>query len=44
MQTRKKLVIPKVKKMADFAIKRLEISQQDQEQIEAVKDKLQSID
>ena len=44
MQQRKQIVTSKVKKMSDFAFKKLDMKPRDMEQIEHLKQRLQSID
>ena len=44
MQQRKQIVTSKVKKMSDFAFKKLDMKARDMEQIEHLKQRLQSID
>ena len=44
MQQRKEIVTSKVKKMSEFAFKKLDMKATDMEQIENLKERLQSID
>jgi hypothetical protein len=44
LQQRKEIVTTKIKKMSDFAFKKLEMKGRDLEQIETLKQRLQSID
>ena len=44
MQQRKQIVTSKVKKMSDFAFKKLDMKARDMDQIEHLKQRLQSID
>ena len=44
LQQRKEIVTKKIKKMSDFAFKKLEMKGRDLEQIETLKQRLQSID
>lgn len=44
LQQRKEIVTSKIKKMSDFAFKKLEMKGRDLEQIETLKQRLQSID